>query len=67
MGLKSVYLGRVEGDLAAAIAKIWQEDAPEGTPGNQIIQTVTGNQNQVMGQVRSGNVLGNVQDDVMLN
>ncbi|MBW4472728.1 MAG: hypothetical protein KME27_23195 [Lyngbya sp. HA4199-MV5] len=54
-------------ELAQAIAKILQEDAPDGTPGNQIIQTVTGNQNQVTGQVTGGNVLGNVQGNVTLN
>ncbi len=54
-------------DLAEAIAKILQENAPDGTPGNQIIQTVTGNQNQVIGQVTGGNVLGNVQGNVTLN
>jgi hypothetical protein len=54
-------------DLAAEIAKILQEAAPNGTPGSQIIQTVTGNQNQVMGQVTGGNVLGNVQGNVTLN
>lgn len=34
-------------DLAKEIAKILQEDAPDGTPGNQVIQNVTGSQNQV--------------------
>ncbi|MGI0484341.1 hypothetical protein ACN4EK_02825 [Pantanalinema rosaneae CENA516] len=54
-------------DLATAIAQILQEDAPDGTSGNQIIQTVTGDQNQVLGQVTGGNVLGNVQGNVTLN
>ena len=54
-------------NLAAAIAQILQEDAPDGTSGNQIIQTVTGDQNQVVGQVTGGNVLGNVQGSVTLN
>ncbi|HEY9697640.1 MAG TPA: CHAT domain-containing protein [Trichocoleus sp.] len=34
-------------DLAKEIARILQEDAPDGTPGNQVIQNVTGGQNQV--------------------
>lgn len=54
-------------DLAAAIAKILQEDAPDGTPGNQIIQSVTGNKNRLWGQVSGGNVLGDVQGNVTLN
>ena len=54
-------------DLAETIARILEENAPDGTPGNQIIQTVIGNQNQVLGQVTGGNILGNVQGDVTLN
>ncbi len=37
--------------LVKAIAQILQEDAPDGTPGTQIVQTMTGNQNQPIGQV----------------
>jgi hypothetical protein len=47
--------------LAKAIAQILQEDAPDGTPGTQIVQNVTGNQNQVIGQVTGGQVFSNVQ------
>lgn len=46
--------------LAEAIAKILEEDAPDGTPGTQIVQHVTGNQNQVIGQVTGGKVIGNI-------
>jgi hypothetical protein len=53
-------------DLAAAIAQILEEDAPDGTPGTQIVQHVTGNQNQVIGQVTGGNVFGNVTGNVNL-
>jgi hypothetical protein len=53
-------------DLTDAIAKIMQEDASDGTPGTQIIQNVAGNQNQAIGQVYGGNVLGNVQGNVTL-
>lgn len=51
-------------DLAKAIAQILNEDAPDGTSGTQIIQNVTGNQNQVIGQVSGGKVFGNVQGGV---
>lgn len=52
--------------LAEAIAQILQEDAPDGTPGTQIVQHVTGNQNQVIGQVTGGKVIGNITGDVNL-
>jgi transketolase len=54
-------------DLAAAIAKIMEEDAPDGTPSTQIVQHVTGNQNQVIGQMTGGKVFGNVTGNVTLN
>ena len=47
-------------DLAAAIAQILKSDAPDGTPGTQIVQNVTGNSNQVIGQVSGGQVFGNI-------
>jgi hypothetical protein len=53
-------------DLAEAIAQILQEDAPDGTPGTQIVQHVTGNQNQVIGQVTGGKVIGNITGNVNL-
>jgi hypothetical protein len=46
-------------DLAKAIAQILQEDAPDRTPGIQIVQNVTGNQNQVIGQMAGGQMSGN--------
>ncbi|MBW4655711.1 MAG: hypothetical protein KME20_22120 [Kaiparowitsia implicata GSE-PSE-MK54-09C] len=52
--------------LAEAIAQILQADAPDSTPSTQIVQTVTGNQNQVMGQVTGGKVVGNVTGHVTL-
>jgi transketolase len=54
-------------DLAAAIAKIMDDDAPDGTPGTQIVQHVTGNQNQVIGQMTGGKVFGNVTGNITLN
>lgn len=53
-------------NLAGAIAEIMEEDAPDGTPGTQIVQHVTGNQNQVIGQVLGGTVLGNITGNVTL-
>lgn len=53
--------------LAATIAKLLQDDAADGAPGLQIVQTVTGNQNQVIGQVTGGKVFGNVQGNVTFN
>ena len=53
--------------LAEAIAQILQADAPDGTPGTQIVQNVTGNQNQVIGQVTGGKVFGNVTGNVTID
>jgi hypothetical protein len=47
-------------ELMNAIAQILAEDAPDGTSGTQIVQNVTGNQNQVIGQVTGGKVIGNI-------
>lgn len=52
--------------LAAAIAQIMEEDAPDGTPGTQIVQNVVGDKNQVIGQVFGGKVVGNVEGNVTL-
>jgi len=57
---------RLVPQLAEAIAQIMQEDAPDGTPGTQIVQHVTGNQNQVIGQMMGGTVFGNVTGNVTL-
>ncbi len=51
-------------DLMAAIAKIMQEDTPDGIPGTQIVQNVIGSKNQVIGQVYGGNVFGNIKGNV---
>ncbi len=53
--------------LEAAVSQLLQEDAADGTPGLQIVQNVTGNQNQVIGQVTGGKVFGNVQGNVTFN
>jgi hypothetical protein len=51
-------------ELMKAIEQILAADAPNGTPGSQIVQNVTGNQNQVIGQVTGGNVFGNITGNV---
>ena len=53
-------------ELMKAIAQILQEDAPDGTSGTQIVQNVTGNQNQVIGQVLGGKVIGNITGNVTM-
>jgi len=53
--------------LAEEIAQILATDAPDGTPGTQIIHHVTGNQNQVIGQVTGGKVFGSVQGNVTIS
>lgn len=53
-------------DLATAIANILQEEAADGTPGTQIVQNVTGNRNQVIGQVFGGKVVGNVEGNITM-
>jgi hypothetical protein len=50
--------------LVDAIEQILQADGSDGTPGVQIVQTVTGDRNQVIGQVTGGQVFGNVEGNV---
>jgi hypothetical protein len=50
--------------LVNAIAQILQADVSDGTPGTQIVQNVTGDRNQVIGQVTEGQVFGNVEGNV---
>lgn len=64
MQLKKIL--EADPELAKAIAHILAEDAPDGTPGTQIVQHVTGNQNQVIGQITGGKVIGNVTGNVTL-
>lgn len=47
-------------DLAEAIAQIFQDSLGQAQT-TQITQTVTGNQNQVIGQMSGGTVIGSVQ------
>ncbi len=52
--------------LAVAVAQLFQAPGPQATPATQITQRVTGNQNQVIGQVLGGQVLGNVTGTVII-
>lgn len=54
-------------DLAKAIAQIMAESSPSGTSGLQINQTVTGNENQAIGQVTGGKVFGGVTGNVTIS
>jgi hypothetical protein len=47
-------------ELMKAIEQILAADASDGTSGTQIVQNVTGDRNQVIGQVNGGNVFGNI-------
>ena len=53
-------------ELAKAIAHLLAEDAPDGTSGTQIVQNVTGNQNQVIAQMSGGTAIGNITGNVNL-
>jgi hypothetical protein len=53
-------------ELGKAIAEIMREDAADGTAGVQVVLTVTGNRNLVIGQVAGGKVIGNVDGDVSI-
>jgi hypothetical protein len=53
-------------ELMKAIEQILQEDAPDGTPGTQIVQNVTGDRNQVIGQMTGGKAIGNITGNVTL-
>jgi hypothetical protein len=54
-------------DLAKAIAQIMAESSPSGTYGLQINQMVTGNENQAIGQVTGGKVVGSVKGNVTIS
>jgi len=54
-------------DLAEEIAEILAERTLDGTSRLQIIQTITGNQNQVIGQVTGGKVFGSVTGNVTIS
>ena len=52
--------------LTKAIFQIMEEKAADGTPGMNIVQSVTGNQNQTLGQMSGGKVVGDVQGNVTM-
>jgi transketolase len=47
--------------LAQEIARILQEATPGGIPGMQIVQTVTGDRAQAIGQMTNSTAVGNVE------
>ncbi len=47
-------------ELMKSIEQILKADAPDGSSGTKIVQNVTGDRNQVIGQVNGGNVFGNI-------
>ncbi len=53
-------------ELMKAIEQILKEDAPDGTSGTQIVQNVTGDRNQVIGQMTGGKAIGNITGNVTL-
>lgn len=52
--------------LCNAISQILQADTPDIPPSTEIIQTVMGNRNQVIGQVSGGQVFGNITGNVTI-
>lgn len=52
--------------LASEIEALMRESDSDGTPGTQIIQSVTGDKNQTIGQVFGGKVVGSVEGDVTM-
>jgi hypothetical protein len=51
-------------ELGKAITQILAEDVADGTSGTKIVQNVTGNQNQVIGQVTGGTVQMNIAKEL---
>jgi hypothetical protein len=54
-------------DLSKEIAKILAEASPDIKSQLQINQSVSGNENQVIGQVTGGKVFGNVKGNVTIS
>jgi hypothetical protein len=53
-------------ELSAAIDRILQANNPQRITGTKIMQNVTGNNNQIIGQVSGGNVFGNITGNVVM-
>jgi hypothetical protein len=53
-------------ELMKAIAQILEADEPDGTPGIQIVQNVTGDRNQVIGPMTGSQAIGNITGDVTM-
>jgi CHAT domain len=56
-----------DAELSKAIQKILQDTTPAKTSGTRIEQNVTGNNNQVIGQLSGGHVFGNINGNVVIN
>jgi hypothetical protein len=56
--LKKLLAGNEE--LLKSVEQILHEDIIDVTSGNKNVQTLTGNQNQVSGQMTGGKVIGNI-------
>lgn len=56
--LKKLLAGNEE--LLKSVEEILHEDVDDITPGTKIVQTLTGNQNQVISQMTGGKVIGNI-------
>lgn len=53
--------------LSREIEQILAADAPDGTAGTQIVQNVSGDGNQVIGQMTGGKAIGHITGDVIVN
>jgi CHAT domain len=53
-------------ELSDEIDRILQANNPQRITGTKIMQNVTGNNNQIIGQVSGGNVFGNITGNVMM-
>ncbi|NJK52807.1 MAG: hypothetical protein HC936_08170 [Leptolyngbyaceae cyanobacterium SU_3_3] len=61
MQLKKLLEKDENAALAKELAQIMNENAPDGTSGTQIIQTVLENSGVVAGQITGGTVIGSIQ------
>jgi hypothetical protein len=61
MQLKKLLEKDENAGLVKELAQLMDEDAPDGTPGTQIIQTVLENSGVVAGQITGGTVIGSNQ------
>jgi hypothetical protein len=53
-------------ELSAAVDRILPANNPQSNTDTKIMQNVTGNNNQIIGQVSGGNVFGNITGNVVM-